>query len=225
MKACGSTAEEDHHARKSQRLARLDLSLGHVADRTGQDLDLIGGGVQSEGEQRAVPRVTQEPPQADILKERPEGTDAVIDQEHLCDQRRAAKEIDISRRHTAEIGVLRQPPERHRQRDDRAHNHRDDDELDRDDEAFNILEAVLLHEFRVIGSDEEQDQSKREQDPEAHQRVTGDTREGLGPRSGACGRRGDVYGFGVDAHRLIFPRRAQLSMRVNPMEEMADRGR
>ncbi len=47
-------------------------------------------------EQAAVPGVAEEPPEADRLQLRTEAAEAVIDQEELGQQRRAAEEIDIA---------------------------------------------------------------------------------------------------------------------------------
>ena len=60
-----------------------------------QDLGLIGGGVQGKGEYRTVPCLAKKAPKPDCFKLRPESTKAIVNQESLSDQRRAAEEINV----------------------------------------------------------------------------------------------------------------------------------
>ena len=87
--------EEGHATGKPEREGALPLALRHGLDGAAQDLGLIGGGVEREGQEHAVPGVTEEPPQADRVQGAAEGAKAVIDQEDLRQQRGAAEEIDI----------------------------------------------------------------------------------------------------------------------------------
>ena len=81
---------------QAERRAPLELAARDRLDRPAQDLGLIGGGVDGEGEDRAVERLAEEPPQPDILPEQAELAEAVIDQEELAEQRRAAEEGGVA---------------------------------------------------------------------------------------------------------------------------------
>ena len=69
---------------QAERERALELAAGDRLDRAAQDLGLIGGRVDGEGEERAVERLAEEPPQADVLPEQSELAEAVIDQEQLA---------------------------------------------------------------------------------------------------------------------------------------------
>ena len=87
------------HRRQSvqpERSRALPLAPRHAFDRAAQDLGLVGRRVQREGENGAIPGFAEEPPQSDRFQFNPEGAEAVIDEEGLREQRRAAEEIDVA---------------------------------------------------------------------------------------------------------------------------------
>ena len=57
---------QDRAPAHAERARRLPLAAMHRLDRAAEDLRLIGGGVQREGEDRAVEGLAEEAPQADI---------------------------------------------------------------------------------------------------------------------------------------------------------------
>ncbi|MNH20675.1 hypothetical protein D3C79_804540 [compost metagenome] len=73
-----------------------------------EDLGLIGGSVQGERQQGAKPRIPEEPPQADVLPEALERTQAVIQQEQLRQQRRTAEEVHVAGCHALQYQAARQ---------------------------------------------------------------------------------------------------------------------
>jgi hypothetical protein len=81
---------------QAQRCGALVLAAADALDGAAQDLGLVGGGVEREGEQRAIPGIAEEHPEPDRLKLIAEGAEAIVDQEKLRDQRCAAEEVDIA---------------------------------------------------------------------------------------------------------------------------------
>src|SRR5690606_21329129 len=98
--------EEGDPLRQAERGGAFMLAARHAFDRPAQDFGLIGGGVEREGQERAVPGVAEEPPKAPGLQLGGEAAEAVIDQEELREERRAAEEIDIAVGQPREEAVL-----------------------------------------------------------------------------------------------------------------------
>ena len=97
---------------QAERPRRLPLPARHRPDGAAENLRLVGGGVQREGEDRAIERVAEEDPEPDRLQLRHVPANcagAVVDEEELREQRRAAEEIDVAEGDRADEAVLRQP--------------------------------------------------------------------------------------------------------------------
>ena len=160
ISACGRmTLNSTTGPAEAERHRRLALAARHGGHRAAEDLGLVGGGVEREGEDAAEEGVAEEPPQADRLEEAAELAAAVVDEEELGEQRRAAEEGDVGERDAAEDAAPRQPRERDRQREQRAERHRDHDQLDGDEEPVEHAKAVALeelgaHDRRIPRSDQ-----------------------------------------------------------------------
>ena len=123
--------------------------MRHRADRPPQDLGLIGGSVEREGEQGAEEGVAEEPPQADRIEERPELAAAVVDEEELGEERRSAEEIDIAEGRAAKERTPREARQRHRDGEEAAEDDRDGDELDRHQQPFEHAGSVPAEQLEV----------------------------------------------------------------------------
>ena len=88
-----------------------------------------------------------EAPQPDRVERTAELPGAVIDEEELREQRRAAEEIDIAEGEAAHEAVARQARRGERNGEQRAETMEMDDELERDDEALQELQAVACEEI------------------------------------------------------------------------------
>src|SRR5690606_38982240 len=113
-----------------EREGGFPLTLRNAGDRSAQNFGLIGRRIQGESEEGAIPRVAEEPPEADCFQLGPERTQSIIDEESLRQQRRAAKEVDIAIAESASEAVFGISPQRDRDGQDCAQRHRDKDELD-----------------------------------------------------------------------------------------------
>src|SRR5690606_37479070 len=83
-------------ARKTECCGCLPLSARDAGNRAAQDFGLIGGGIQREGKDRAVPGVAEEPPEPDGITLRAEGAEPVIDEEGLGEEGCSPEEIDVA---------------------------------------------------------------------------------------------------------------------------------
>ena len=89
-----SKHEESRHAAGARR---LDLTMGHGKKRATKDLRLIGRGAKRERQHGAVERVAQECP-CEARAHRRQRSEAIVDDEELDQERRAAKDQDIGAR-------------------------------------------------------------------------------------------------------------------------------
>ena len=80
--------------REAEGAGGLELALGRRLDRAADDLGHVGAGVEREGDDRAPPGLAQEGP-GPALADPLELGEAVVDEEGLHQERRAAEEVDV----------------------------------------------------------------------------------------------------------------------------------
>ncbi len=102
--------------------------------------------MQRHGQRRAEERVAQIRPQRP-LGDGVELRQAVIDQKQLDQQRCATKEEDVGVRQRPNIGVTRSAGDAQRNGEDKAGNHRDGDQLQRDGGAVQQFRQPFENEL------------------------------------------------------------------------------
>ena len=105
-------AAQQREAREADRIACLDLPDRHGHQTAANDFRGVAGRAQSKRQHRAQVRFAQHRPE-EALANHAELAHAVVHEEHLDQQRRAAKYEDISA-----CKAIRQPVRRHPHRDD-----------------------------------------------------------------------------------------------------------
>ena len=140
---------------QAERHRRFPLAARDGANGAPENLRLIGGGIERERQDAAEEGVAKQPPYADGVEERPELAAAVVDEEHLGEQRRAAEEVDVSVGDGPYHAVPGIPGERDRQGKQGPDRNRDRDELDRHHQPFEharpvAREKVEIHAARLM---------------------------------------------------------------------------
>ncbi len=123
--------------------------MGHRLQAAANDFRGVGGAVQGEREDRAVERLAEEPPQADVLQREPELAEPVVDQEDLHQQRRTAEDEDVALGGPVQHRHAREPHRGEQQREDRARRERDAGELEQERHALDQKEERPPHEGEI----------------------------------------------------------------------------
>src|SRR5690606_28092582 len=95
---------------QAERGGAFPLAFWNALNGSAQDLRLVGGGIQREGEQGTVPRIPEKHPQPDRLELRPHRPQAEIARKSLRQQRRAAEQVDIAISERGDETVARHAP-------------------------------------------------------------------------------------------------------------------
>ena len=137
-----------------------------------------------EGEERAVERIAEEPPQAGGTEEADKLAGTVIDEEELRDDRRAAEEIGVAVGQRSKKAAPRQAAGRHWNGYDSADSQAQDTKLDGRPESFEDARPEPVQPLGVDAMHEGEDQPNGNDDPDSDESVAGprDLTAGAGRR-------------------------------------------
>jgi hypothetical protein len=142
-------AAEEQEPRHAAGAGGLHLLMRHGLQAAADDLAGIGRRVERERENRAPIGLAEEAPEAPFLKRRAELTEAVIDEEDLDEERRAAEDEDIASRDPVEHRDAGHPHECEQHGEHGAQRDGGRRQVQRQRHTFEKAEKRLLHEREV----------------------------------------------------------------------------